>query len=123
VAIVATCVNHLDFQTETLPSAGVYPEKDMPLMANYIITYDLNGPRPSHQEMDKFLEALAANRGRVLETVWWVDYAGTAPQLRDRLRTILGEEDLLLVIEAKSAAWTTLLVDSKSLITAWENAA
>lgn len=75
-------------------------------MANFIITYDLNGPHPSHKEMDDFLGTLAANRGRVLETVWWVDYAGTAAALRDRVKTTLGNEDLLLVIEAKSAAWT-----------------
>ncbi len=89
-------------------------------MANFIITYDLNGPSPSHKEMDEFLSKLVANRGRVLETVWWVDYPGTTAQLRDRLKTILGKEDLLLVVEAKSAAWTTLLVDERSLKEAWE---
>lgn len=92
-------------------------------MANFVITYDLNGPNPSHKEMDKFLEALTANRGRILETVWWVDYPGTAAQLRDRVKTILGAEDLLLVIEAKSAAWTKLLVEGNSLVAAWKSAA
>lgn len=92
-------------------------------MANFIITYDLNGPRPSHKEMDDFLSRLVANRGRVLETVWWVDYPGTAAQLRDRLRTILGEEDLLLVIEAKSAAWTELLVQDLAFKTAFDKVA
>lgn len=91
-------------------------------MANFIVTYDLNGPNPSHKQMDEFLEKLAANRGRVLETVWWVDFEGTAAQLRDRLKTILGDEDLLLVIEAKSAAWTELLVNGQSLINAWSKA-
>jgi hypothetical protein len=92
-------------------------------MSNFVLTYDLNGPRPSHKEMDEFLKALVVNRGRILETVWWVDYPGTAAQLRDRVKTILGPEDLLLVIEAKSAAWTSLLVDEKSLIAAWKTAA
>jgi hypothetical protein len=92
-------------------------------MANFVLTYDLNGPRPSHKEMDDFLKALTVNRGRILETVWWVDYPGTAAQLRDRVKTILGPEDLLLVIEAKSAAWTSLLVDGNSLIAAWAKAA
>jgi hypothetical protein len=92
-------------------------------MANFIVTYDLNGPRPTHQEMDKFLSQLvAAKRGRILETVWWVDYPGTAAQLRDRVKTILGNEDLLLVIEAKSAAWTKLLVDGTSFKQAFEAA-
>lgn len=92
-------------------------------MANFIVTYDLNGSRPSHKEMDDLLENVAANRGRLLETVWWVDYAGTAPQLRDRLQTILGKEDLLLVIEAKSAAWTNLLVNQAAFKTAFEKVA
>lgn len=92
-------------------------------MANFIVTYDLNGPHPSHKAMDDHLRKLAANRGRILETVWWVDYPGTAAQLRDQVKTILGREDLLLVIEAKSAAWTRLLVDNNSLLTAWSKAA
>lgn len=92
-------------------------------MANFIISYDLNGPTPSHQQMDKHLATLVVNRGRVLETVWWVDYPGTAAQLRDQVKTILGSEDLLLVIEAKSAAWTKLLVDTDALLTAWKSAA
>lgn len=92
-------------------------------MANFIITYDLNGPLPSHKEMDEFLSRLTVNRGRVLETVWWVDYVGTAAALRDRVKTILGNEDLLLVIEANSAAWTRLLVDNDKLIEAWNRAA
>jgi hypothetical protein len=92
-------------------------------MASLILTYDLNGPRPTHQEMDKFLSQLAAaKRGRILETVWWVDYPGTAAQLRDRVKTILGNEDLLLVIEAKSAAWTKLLVDGTKFKRAFEAA-
>ena len=92
-------------------------------MSNFIITYDLNGPNPSHKEMDDHLRKLTANRGRVLETVWWVSYSGTAAELRDRVKTILGEEDLLLVIEAKSAAWTKLLVTNESLKEAWQKAA
>lgn len=92
-------------------------------MANFIVTYDLNGPRPSHKEMDDHIRKLAVAYGRVLETVWWLDYRGTAAELRDQVRTILGREDLLLVIEAKSAAWTGLLIDADSLAAAWNKAA
>ena len=92
-------------------------------MANFIITYDLNGPIPSHKQMDDHLAQLTAKRGRVLETVWWVSYPGTAAQLRDQVKTILGREDLLLVIEASSAAWTKTLINSDSLIAAWNEAA
>lgn len=91
-------------------------------MANFIVTYDLNGPRPSHKEMDDHLAKVGVKRGRVLESVWWVHYNGTAVGLRDHLRTILGKEDLLLVIECKSAAWTKLLVADQALIDAWNQA-
>jgi hypothetical protein len=92
-------------------------------MANFIVNYDLNGPIPSHKQMDDHLAKLTARRGRVLETVWWVEYSGTAAQLRDQVKTILGHEDLLLVIEGKSAAWTKLLVSDSALKTAWEKVA
>lgn len=92
-------------------------------MANFLISYDLNGPNPSHSQMDDLIPKLAVTYARVLETVWWVDFPGTAAQLRDRLQTILGKEDSLLVVECKSAAWTNLLVDSQAFKIAFEKAA
>jgi hypothetical protein len=92
-------------------------------MANFIISYDLNGSRPSHHEVDDFLSRLAPKRARVLETVWWIEYYGTSVTLRDQLMTILRSEDSLLVCECTSAAWHNLLVNSSSLKTAWERAA
>lgn len=89
-------------------------------MANFIVTYDLNGPRPSHREMDRHLEELGATRGRLLETVWYVGCQGTASELRDYVKSILGPEDLLLVVEATDAAWTKTLLEKRSLIDAWE---
>jgi hypothetical protein len=92
-------------------------------MANYIVTYDLNGSTPTHKQMDDHLKTIVTNHGRILETVWWIEYSGTAEQLRDRISTILGKEDLLLVVQAASAAWTKLLVNSQSLLNAWSKAA
>lgn len=92
-------------------------------MANFIVSYDLNGPRPSHQEMDKHIAEFGYRYGRLLETVWYIDYPGKTAGLRDLIASILGSEDLLLVVEAKDAAWTKLLVDSDSLVTAWQQAA
>lgn len=82
-------------------------------MTNFVVTYDLNGPRPSHKEMDEHLKALgpAFVCDRVLETVWYVAGPTTASRLRDYVNQILGEEDLLLVIEASRSAWSKLLVD------------
>ncbi|MBT3170412.1 MAG: hypothetical protein HOM52_15400 [Rhodospirillaceae bacterium] len=92
-------------------------------MANYFVTYDLNGSRPTHRDMDEHLSKLGSLRGRVLESVWYINYPGSATQLRDQIKPILGVEDLLLVIEAKNAAWTSLLVEDNSLKNAWNKAA
>ena len=91
-------------------------------MPNFIITYDLNGPRPTHKEMDDHLNALgpAYVRGRLLETVWYLTGPGDFAQVREYVRRILGKEDLLLVIEAKNIAWTKLLVDEAQFKTTFE---
>lgn len=89
-------------------------------MANYIVSYDLNGERPTHEEMDDHLGKIGAARGRILETVWYVGFAGTIRALQDHAKSILGSEDLLLVVEAKVATWTQLLVDTESLKASWQ---
>lgn len=88
-------------------------------MANFIVSYDLNGPRPSHKEVDEQLEKLGAGRGRILETVWYVAYSGTAKELLDHLKPIFGKEDLLFVTRCRNAAWTKLLVDDDDLLKSW----
>lgn len=91
-------------------------------MANFIVTYDLNGPRPSHKEMDEHLCALGAAfvTARVLETVWYVAGPTTAGRLRDYAQQILGKEDLLLVVEATWAAWSKLLVNEAAFKSTFE---
>jgi len=89
-------------------------------MANFIVTYDLNGPLPTHKQMDEHLAKIGVTRGRILETVWYVKYPGTAVQLREYVKAILGKEDQLIVVRGTSAAWTNLLVKDQSLKTAWE---
>jgi hypothetical protein len=73
--------------------------------------------------MDEHLKKVGYPYGRVLETVWYVAFPGTAQQLVELAGSILGTEDLLLAIEAKNAAWTKLLVDTNSLVAAWREAA
>jgi hypothetical protein len=75
-------------------------------MANYIVLCDLAGPHPSPRQMEAHLAATADVRGRVMATVWWVEYPGSAEQLRTRTATVLGGDDLLVVIEAKAIAWS-----------------
>lgn len=91
-------------------------------MANFVVSYDLNGPTPSHKQMDDHLGRVGARRIRILETVWWVDYRGTAEQLLNHLKTILRSEDRLLVCNCTSLAWENLLVTDQTLTTAWHNA-
>lgn len=91
-------------------------------MANFIVSYDLNGPTPTHKQVDDLLARVGAKRARVLETVWWVDYSGTPEQLRNHLQTIIRREDSILVCLCSAAAWSNLLVDSGSLVTAWNAA-
>lgn len=88
-------------------------------MANYIISYDLNGQTPTHQQMDAHLEKLGASRGRILETVWYVGYAGTTRQLFDHISSILSGNDRLIVVAASDAVFTNLLITEKSLVDAW----
>lgn len=92
-------------------------------MANFIISYDLNGPSPTHAEVDKHIHNVAEGWGRVLETVWWVRYSGSASDLYNSLNTILRSEDRLLVCECENAAFRNLLVDDDELVEAWRDAA
>lgn len=90
-------------------------------MANYIVTYDLNGPSPSHRDVDREMDALGASR--ILETVWWLDWSGTPAGLRDHLMSILQIEDGLLVCKISAAAWNSLRVTSESFKDAFNKAA
>ncbi|MEW7007566.1 hypothetical protein [Lentilitoribacter sp. EG35] len=88
-------------------------------MSNMIVSWDLNGSSPSHAEMDKYIGNITADAKRVLETVWWVKYHGTAEQLRDRILSLVSNNDRLLVIEAKDGAWYNVLVANNDLANSW----
>lgn len=82
-------------------------------MPNFIITYDLNGRRPSHKQMDDHLRALGPKcvRGRLLETVWYLAAPMSTAQVSAYAQRILSPNDRLLVVEARNAAWLNLLAD------------
>lgn len=90
-------------------------------MANFVISYDLNGPSPSHEQMDKHLQKLGGARGRILETVWYVGYSGTLDNLLTYVRQIVSSNDLLFVVECKEATWTKLLVSDDGLTKSWKD--
>lgn len=91
-------------------------------MANFLATYDLNGPHPTHKQMDDHLRALGPTflRGRILETVWYVAGPTNASELKGYIQRVLSPNDLLIVAEITSAAWTELLVDVAQFKTTFE---
>lgn len=88
-------------------------------MANFILSYDLNGPNPSHKEVDELLESLGATRGRVLETVWYVGWSGSCQDLFDAVNAIMSPNDQLLVIEGSAMSWRNLLITDESIQESW----
>lgn len=84
-------------------------------MANFFVSYDLNGRTPTHAQMGKHLSAVAGAYGRVLETVWYVTYPGTVSQLRLYLERVLSLNDRVLVMQVEAASWRNLLINDASL--------
>lgn len=90
-------------------------------MANYIVSYDLNGPVPTHAQMDVHIAKKTAwSRGRVLETVWYIKTDDPPIQVYDYINSILSINDRLLVVEAVGANWRNLLITDASLKRFWE---
>jgi hypothetical protein len=92
-------------------------------VANFILSYDLNGPNPSHKEVDDLLAGLGATRGRVLETVWYVGWSGSCQDLCEAVNAIMSPNDQLLVIEGTEMWFRNLLITDEGIQGAWaENA-
>lgn len=90
-------------------------------MANFFVSYDLNGSTPSHKQVDEHLAALGAARGRVLETVWYVGWSGSCRALFDHVNSIMSNNDRLMVWEASNVVWRNTLTTDDSLLTEWNN--
>lgn len=89
-------------------------------MANYFVSYDLNGQAPTHAQMDAHLNKLGGPCvHRVLETVWYVKYGGALDQLYAYVNSILSNNDRLLVIDANNAQIRNLLVTNDAVIKCW----
>lgn len=89
-------------------------------MANYLVTYDLNGSVPSHKQVDEALRKLGAARGRILETVWYVGYRGPMQSLYNAVNSLLSANDQLIIVECKEAHFRNLLISDRWLLDAWE---
>lgn len=89
-------------------------------MANYIVSYDLNGSVPTHKEMDKHMSAAGWSRGRILETVWYVGTSQTLDQVYKHVNAVLSKNDQLIVILAEDASFRNLLISDSSLAASWD---
>ena len=89
-------------------------------MANYIVSYDLNGSTPTHKQMDDHIAKKPGwARGRVLETVWYIGTTDTKATVYNHFNAILSANDRLLVVVASDATWRNLLLTDESLQKAW----
>lgn len=88
-------------------------------MANYIVSYDLNGNRPTHAQMDKHMESAGWARGRILETVWYVGTPSSRKAVYDHINSILSTNDRIIVVDAGQATFRNLLLNDQSLVDAW----
>ena len=84
-------------------------------MPHFLVSYDLNGSQPTHSQVDDHLSRLSGQRGRVLETVWYVQTTGTPAGLRDYMDRLLTHNDQVVVVEIVDAAWRNLLVGDNAL--------
>lgn len=88
-------------------------------MANYIVSYDLNGSTPTHTQMDKHMEAAGYARARILETVWYVASSANLASVYNHINSVLSKNDRLIVIEASEAQCKNLLISSDNFTKAW----
>lgn len=89
-------------------------------MANFIVSYDLNGPKPSHDEVDKRMEKAGYTRARILETVWYVGADAEAHDIYNHVAPLFMEEDGLIVVKATDGVWDALLIENDELEKAWD---
>lgn len=88
-------------------------------MANYFASYDLNGQKPTHKEMDDHLKKLGSCVHRVLETVWYIKTDKTKSDLYKYMNSILSNNDRVLIIVASDCTWRNLLVSDQTLKNCW----
>lgn len=90
-------------------------------MANYLFSYDLNGQRPTHAEMDTHIQASGWANGRILETVWYIGTQQDPQTVVAYLRQILSANDSFALASCDQMTFDNLLVSEQSLSDAWSS--
>lgn len=88
-------------------------------MANYIVSYDLNGTVPTHAEMDQHMEDAGWARARILETVWYVGTKQNRKEVYDHINSILSKNDQIIVVRARGGVFRNLLIKNKRFESLW----
>jgi hypothetical protein len=88
-------------------------------MANFFVSYDLNGKAPTHEQMDEHLKKLGKCVHRVLETVWYIRSGKTKEQMYQYVNGFVSANDRVLVIEAADCTWRNLLVADTAIQGCW----
>lgn len=78
-------------------------------MAVYAINYDLRSAGLDSNELFKAIEGLGDNC-HILESMWFVEAAGSASDIRDELKEHIDRDDELIVTRFKGG-WATTFSD------------
>ncbi|GGE17275.1 hypothetical protein GCM10011360_02600 [Primorskyibacter flagellatus] len=81
-------------------------------MGTFIITYDTHYGR----NYKSLYDAMAANHGvRLNESVWGIELDNTAAEVRDWIRSLLDDDDTIVVIQVKpKPSWGTRLASKEA---------
>jgi hypothetical protein len=88
-------------------------------MANFLLSYDLNGSNPTHQELDEHLEESGWEIARILETVWYIGAGATQKQVYDYAQSVLSKNDRIIVATVRNVTFRKLLIDGEDFKAAW----
>ena len=89
-------------------------------MANYLLSYDLNGSDPTHEDMDDHLDDSGWETARILETVWYIGAEATKKQVYEYVNSILSKNDRIIVAPVSDASFRNLLISGVDFREAWK---
>lgn len=69
-------------------------------MSVYAITYDLHAPQQDYDKLHDSIKSLGAY-SKSFDSFWLVDSSLKASEIRDKIKSVVDSDDILLVIEVK----------------------
>lgn len=68
-------------------------------MATYVVSYDLNTPGQKYSELKDLIDSISINWCRPLSSFYIVKTNLTTNQFKERMRSVLDDNDTFIVIE------------------------